>query len=136
MAIDINQIKLSYGRCLMGQGDKRKFFDFFYDRFLGSSPEISEKFSRTDFERQKEALQHGISMAILYAEKKDTVAEQILSGIKSTHSSAHMNIKPEHYQLWVDNLIIAVREFDNKFDDSVEKNWRELAQLTVDFMLS
>lgn len=136
MSIDIDQIKLSYGRCLVGQGKKEKFFDRFYELFLNSSPEISEKFSHTDFDRQKEALQHGISMAILYAEKRDTVAEQILSGIKMTHSANHLNIQPHHYDLWINCLIQAVREFDNRFDEQVEQNWRALAQLTVDYMLS
>ncbi len=135
MAIDINLIKLSYGRCLVS-GGKKKFFDRFYDLFLASHPQISEKFTSTDLAKQQEALQYAISMAILYAEKKDTIAGQILANVRRTHSPRYMDIRREHYVLWEQCLLQTIREYDAEFDDKVEQNWRELTQQIITYMLS
>lgn len=135
MAIDINTIKISYGRCLVS-GGKRKFFDRFYDLLLSSHPDIAGKFAHTDFDKQKEALQHAISMAILYVEKKDTIAEQILRNIRISHSPKYMNITAEHYALWAKTLLQVVKEYDAKCDDNIARNWRELTEETIRYMLS
>lgn len=136
MSVDIDEIKLSYGRCLLAHDKKVGFFDRFYEIFLGSDVGIKEKFANTDFERQTDALQHGLTMAIMYAERKDIAAEQILNGIRLSHDSSGLNIKKEHYDLWINALIQTVREYDSDCSPSVVENWRKLAQKTVDFMLT
>ena len=135
MPADINQVKMSYGRCLMASNKEKPFFDRFYELFLASDPAIKEKFAGTDFERQTEALQYGISMAIMYAERNDRNAENILNNIRQSHGPTGRDIRPEHYGHWIECLLQTVKEYDQKCDTDTLENWRQLAQGTVDYLL-
>lgn len=136
MSIDMNEIKLSYGRCLLANNKKQRFFDRFYEIFLASDPSIKDKFAHTDFERQAEALQHGLTMAMMYAERKDAAAEQILNSIRISHSPSNLNINREQYLLWIEALLQTVREYDSNCNEELLESWRLLAQKTVDYLLS
>ncbi len=47
-----------------------------------------------------------------------------LENIARTHVVNGYTITPEWYDHWLDSLILAVRYFDDKFDETVELAWR------------
>ena len=51
-------------------------------------------------------------------------------------SRAELDIKPELYDLWLDRLVQAVREFDPKFDPEIETAWRRVLRPGIEFMKS
>lgn len=135
MDSNIEDIKRSYGRSLVSHGSKKKFFVRFYEVFLASDPEIRSRFMQVNIAKQVDALRNGISMVILHAENKDKLAGDVLDGIRKTHSTENLNIKAEHYKFWEESLITVLKEYDAEFNDKLEKEWRELIQQTVDYML-
>ena len=57
-----------------------------------------------------------------------------LERLAQLHSRAELDIKPELYDLWLDRLLQAVREFDPLFDDDIDAAWRRLLQPGIDFL--
>ena len=58
-----------------------------------------------------------------------------LTRIARRHSRAALAIRPELYDLWLDCLIRAVREFDRSFSGETERAWRSVLR-GIEFMKS
>ena len=114
-------------------GSSRKFLGRFYEIFLASSPAVAARFADTNFATQTRALQTSFYMAMLASSRRGEAADY-LNRIAGYHSHSQMDIKPEYYDLWIDSLVAAVREFDPKFDDGVERVWREFLQPAIEYM--
>lgn len=99
-----------------------RFFERFYDNFLGLSDEVRGKFSETDMKRQIGMLQRSIYHLVNFYITKE--AGDYLRSIAYSHSRADHDVKPELYDLWLDAVIQTVRELDPEFDDQVELAWR------------
>ncbi|MBI2778537.1 MAG: globin [Gammaproteobacteria bacterium] len=132
MARNFTQAKTSLGRCINSGND---LFGKFYDIFLVSHPSISPRFANTDMSAQKALLKNGINLAIMYAEGNPIGASGI-SRIRDTHSATKMNIEPGQYSYWLDSFIKAVSETDPQFGPEIEKEWRELLQMTINHITS
>jgi hypothetical protein len=59
-----------------------------------------------------------------------------LERLAKLHSRAEMDIKPELYDLWLDQLVQAVKEFDLMFAPETETAWRHVLQPGIEFMKS
>ena len=59
-----------------------------------------------------------------------------LERLAKLHSRAELDIKPELYDLWLDRLVQAVKEFDPMFDMEIETAWRRTPQPGIEFMKS
>jgi len=135
MPIDFESVKKSYGRCMVTRQTKDAFFRTFYDKFLKSNSEIREKFKNTQFEKQITMLKNAISMAILYAEKKDELAWDVLTKIRHSHSRSKRDVKPEYYGYWLECLLDTLRECDPQFNVQLEAHWREMLKITIDYIV-
>lgn len=135
MPIDFESVKKSYGRCMITRQTKEVFFTTFYDKFLNSHDSIREMFRNTEFEKQTTMLKNAISMAILFAEKQDDLARDFLTKIRNSHSRARRDVKPEYYTLWLDSLMETFRECDPHFSVQLEASWREMLQVTIDYIV-
>jgi hemoglobin-like flavoprotein len=127
-----DQLMLSLGRILTNNPD---FLVQFYDVFLNSSPEIAEFFSKTDLDKQKQALSNGLSMIIMF-DNEDPMAIDVLSHIRKTHAKGGMNIRPELYKFWEESLMKVIKANDNRCDTELEKEWRRIIHQAVDFISS
>jgi len=114
-----NRVMQSYGRCCANQN----FFDTFYQHFLASSPAIREKFVSTDMPAQKHLLRVGILNLILYARG---MSDTKLRALGQSHSREGFDIRPELYDLWVESLLLAVRQHDPQVDVEDLAAWREV----------
>ena len=120
----------SLERC-MQDGD---FLYRFYDLFLGSSDVVAKKFEHTDFLKQTRLL--GKSLYVMMVPSDDPELALRLERLARRHSRADLDIKPELYDLWLEKLVQAAREFDPMFDAETETAWRGVLQPGIEYMKS
>ena len=111
------------------------FVEKFYSIFLDADPRIRPLFKKTDFERQKGLLLHGMFVLLQYAEGK-AVGEMAIDRLGELHSRKRMNIMPDMYPIWVDCLMKALAEKDPKFSPALEAKWRGALQKGIDVMMT
>jgi len=114
---------------------KDKFFQHFYQHFLTSHPVIASLFEQTVFDKQITMLKNAISMSILYAEKQDELAKDVLTKIRNSHSRRKLDIKPEYYSLWLTSLIETLRACDSQFNAQLEQQWRDMMKISIDYII-
>lgn len=114
-----NRVMQSYGRCCASPS----FFDTFYQHFLASSPAIREKFVKTDMTAQKHLLRAGILNLVLYARG---MSDTKLRALGQSHSREGFDIRPELYDLWLDSLLLAVKQHDPEANGEDLAAWREV----------
>ncbi len=114
-----NRVMQSYGRCCASPS----FFDTFYQHFLASSPAIRDKFTKTNMVAQKQLLRAGILNLVLYARG---MSDTKLRALGQSHSREGLDIRPELYDLWLDSLLLAVKEHDKDADSDILAAWREV----------
>ena len=99
--------------------DSEDFIPSFYERFVGSSEEIREKFRLTDFEVQNRMLLKSLRLvAGVTAGEPEALRE--LRARAETHDRRHLDIEPRLYRQWQTAIIETARKFDEKWDDDVE----------------
>lgn len=106
----------------------------FYDIFLKSHPDIAPHFVNTDFTAQKHLLQHGINLAIMYAEGKSFGTSGI-KRIRKSHSKSGMDIEPRLYPYWKASFLKAISETDPKYDKQIHNAWDSVLQKTIDYII-
>lgn len=109
----------SFERCLAKPG----FLPRFYELFLAASPDIREKFKNTDFKRQIHILKkslYALTLATLGTEEARTEIERL----GRLHGRAGLAVERSMYDLWLDCLLRAVREYDIGWTPETERTWR------------
>ena len=127
---DIELFNDSLERCSANADFLRRF----YTLFLASSGEVAKKFERTDFRKQTRLLRTSLYIMMLSSDGAELGAH--LERLAKLHSRAGLDIKPELYDLWLDRLVQAVREFDPMVDVEIETAWRRVLQPGIDYMKS
>jgi len=112
------------------------FLESFYKHFLDSSPKVKQKFSGTDFVRQKRALRASLYLMPLAAGDKANGPGRYLKDLAARHSQAELNIGAEFYDLWLDSLLAVVKRRDPKFSPEVEKAWEDVMMVGISYLLS
>jgi hemoglobin-like flavoprotein len=121
----------SLTRCLAAPA----FLEGFYDRFVGSSEEVREKFRGVDLKRQIRMLQDSLYVsAVAVQGEEGSPARGALPFLAARHSRHDLDIRPELYDLWIDCLIETARAHDPQFGPEVESAWRETLTLVADYM--
>jgi hemoglobin-like flavoprotein len=110
------------------------FLRRFYTLFLASSDTVAKKFEHTDLRRQARLLKTSLYILMLASGESERIVH--LERLAKLHSRAELDIKPELYDLWLDRLVQAVKEFDPMFDPETETAWRHMLQPGTEFMKS
>jgi hemoglobin-like flavoprotein len=126
METSFDQVVGSYHRARQSG----QLFDTFYDRFLAKAPEIPPMFARTDFPHQKLMLRESILEMLVFAQSGSGRAE--IERLAERHHQ--LNVKPAHYELWLDSLCEALAENDPQFNPALEKLWRDAMRKGIDAM--
>lgn len=124
-----DDVVASYHRCRQSGA----FFDSLYELFLGKSPEIAAKFVRTDFARQKLMLKQSLLEMLNHYCGVETVRQEI-ERLGSFHR--RIEVRPEHYELWLDSLCEAVAKHDPEYRAELGELWREAMRPGIALMLS
>jgi hemoglobin-like flavoprotein len=108
------------------------FLRRFYTLFLASSPTVAKKFEHTDLRKQERMLKASLYIMMTASGERTVHLERLAE----LHSRAGADIKPELYDLWLDRLVQAVKEFDPMFNPETETAWRRVLQLGIEVMKS
>ncbi len=128
---DLRAVNGSLGRCLA----TRTFFVRFYENLFARSPVIAKKFEHVDMNRQKEVVQHGLLLMLMYARGSGT-ATHALERVAEVHGRKRVNVDPSLYRIWLDALCMTVRERDPECDPAMEKAWRRAMQVGIDYFIA
>ena len=97
---------------------------------------MREKFTTTDFEKQKRAL-HGSFQLMLRAARQDAEGPlDYLETLAQRHGSSQLAIGAEFYDLWLDSLLAAVRACDPACAPDVEAAWEQVMGIGIKYLCS
>ena len=112
---------------------RRRFLDRFYSLFIGASDEVRQKFAHTSMARQKQMLATSLyQMTSAIGGTGHALAA--LEGIAQIHSKKRHDIRPELYDLWLECLLQAVRDFDPQCSAETERAWRAVMGYGIEFL--
>ena len=121
----------SLKRCLGAPG----FLVEFYERFVGSSDEVREKFRGVDLKRQARVLEDSLYVvAVAVQGEEGSLARGDLPRLAERHSRRDLDIRPELYDLWAQCLVETAGEHDPLWSDDVAAAWRETLAVGVEYM--
>jgi len=109
-----------------------EFVARFYELFIGKSPRIARHFAGTDMSGQIEMLARSLHEMVEFSTTR--VASERLRQVALRHSRRDRDISPDLYEEWLDSLLVAVREFDDRFNDEVELAWRVVLTPGIAYM--
>jgi hemoglobin-like flavoprotein len=112
----------------------RKYLHDFYDRFLSISDDIRDKFRNTDFEHQNRMLLRSLRLAAHAAAGHPEALREIRERAV-THDRHHLHIEPSLYDHWRSALIETSRQFDDQWDEDIEKAWHTILGHVINLMI-
>ncbi|MCA9604630.1 MAG: globin [Myxococcales bacterium] len=127
---ELQRFEDSMHRCL----EHPTFLRRFYDRFIGSSPEVAEKFANTNLDRQAQMLEDSLRL-VLKAAVGVEAGRDHLAQIAELHSRRSLGIGAHLYQFWLDSLVSVASETDAEWDESLDDVWRAALQPCIDRMI-
>jgi|GEM_PF-4974621 len=105
-------------------------FGTFYRLFLSKSPEIPPMFARTEFPHQILMLRESLLEMLMFSQSESGGAA--IEHLAERHRS--LNVKPRHYELWLDALCEALAQHDPEFSVELEQMWRHAMQKRIKLM--
>ncbi|NOZ51737.1 MAG: globin [Gammaproteobacteria bacterium] len=112
--------------------NKQSFFDAFYGNFINASPEVAKLFGNTGMAHQAKMMEKSFyGLFVFYATQN---ANDYLEKIAFQHSFHNLDIKPELFDLWLENLIKTVEDFDPQCSDEVTLSWRVVLSPGITYM--
>lgn len=128
---DLEKFDDSLARCYA----QPRFLERFYEIFLEASPEAREKFAGTDLAQQRRMLKASLVLMMLSTGGK---AEGMvhMERIGTVHGKGGHDIPAHLYDIWLECLIKAVREFDPQADDELIAVWKRVLEPGIAFMKS
>ncbi len=129
-ARDIELFNDSLERCSAKPG----FLTRFYGLFMASSETVARKFEHTDLRKQARMLKSSLYIMMLASNESERAVH--LEKLAKHHGRAGLAIAPQLYDVWLDQLMVAVEEFDPRFDLQTGAAWRRVLQPSIEFMKS
>jgi hemoglobin-like flavoprotein len=127
---DVELFNDSLERCSASPDFLRRF----YALFLASSDDVARKFEHTDMRKQARLLKASLYIMMLASGQAERHVH--LERLAEQHSRRGLDIKPELYDLWLEQLLKAVGEFDPLYDTQTETAWRRVLEPGIAFMKS
>jgi len=128
----VTTFRASHQRALGDGSYNVDFIQHFYDIFIARSDEVRELFSHTDMSRQKTMLHDSLEFMVDFFVARETNPQ--IEHIAKVHGPSGKNIRPDLYDLWLESLVEAVREFDPEFSKSTEIAWRLVLSPGIAYM--
>ena len=116
-------------------GEPRQMTEFltrFYELFIGQSPEIADRFAGTDMPRQMEMLAQSLHEMVEFSTTR--VASERFRAVAMRHSRKERDVPPRLYHAWLESLLAAVREYDDRYTDEVDLAWRVVLAPGIAYM--
>ena len=126
--------KERFRRSLERCTESEDFIPSFYDRFLGHSEEIQDRFKETDFTKQNQMLLRSLMLAAGATEGEPESLREMRERAE-THDRHHLNIEPRLYDVWLDSVIATAADFDPVWNDAIEEAWRTILGHVINHMI-
>jgi hypothetical protein len=112
---------LSYGRCCLREG----FFDTLCDTFVAKSKGTARALHRPDTHQLKRTSETMLAFLMMF-HRNESLATLGLLQVARTHGAGGDGVVPPHlYPVWVDSLVEAVRQHDQRFSHELGEAWRK-----------
>jgi len=122
----------SFERVKKKNKNGQSFFAAFYTNFINASPKVAEQFSATALDHQAKMMEKSFySLFVFYATQN---ANDYLEKIAFQHSGHDLGVQPELFDLWLENLIKTVEDFDVDCTDEVILSWRVVLSPGITYM--
>lgn len=109
----------SFERCTANPG----FLMRFYELFLDSSPQVKKAFNNTDLKQQTRIVKKSLyTLTMAMVGTKESLEE--LERLGHAHGRGGLRIEPGMYDLWLNCLLQAVKDYDKGWTPEVENSWR------------
>ncbi len=105
------KVKDSYQRCLLSNGN---FIAHFYENLFNVLPEVQSMFS--GHKDQHRMLQNAV-LLLLESDGNRNFLEHIL------RSPKHSGLQPQHYEVFIAQLIQTAADHDEKWNEDLRKAW-------------
>ena len=129
----VHAFRASLKRCL----STPDFLRSFYDLFMSHSDEIRAKFRQTDFTQQTRVLADSLyAMAVVAQGEPESPTWAEIDRLGQRHARDQLDIRPEHYDVWLDCLVKAARQYDEQFTPELERAWRDTLSAGIERMRS
>ena len=114
--------------------DTERFYALFYEHFFSVSEDISKAFANTDMPRQHEMLHDSLINMISFSENKK--ASRYFQKMAITHGKMGVGVRIALFDVWLDCLLMTVKDLDQQYDDQVDLAWRIVLAPGMVFMKS
>lgn len=125
---------LSYWRATQRTLEGVPFLNAFYSNFLATSPEVSEKFSETNFD----TLMRMLSISLVHVAQYSSARrpDALLKVLAERHSQKDLDIRPDLYGHWMEASLETVKTYDPQYEDVTGEAWRRVLGPGVNYMKS
>lgn len=123
----VDRVRSSLDRCCTD----KTFFQRFYARFLLTSDEVRQRFQGVDMRRQESVLRASLYLVLRAASGLEEGLDH-LADIGRSHSRKGYDIRPPHYEHWLESLLRVVRETDREYDDEIGRAWEAVLRPCID----
>lgn len=118
-SLPVTTVRSSFRRCC----DREDFIDTFYHLLACAAPETAPMFAETDMKTQDTLVRSGIGHLIDFAAGVVGMSSKIRElGVK--HNRLNIDVEPRLYASWLNALMEAISECDERFDEHLEGAWR------------
>ncbi|MEE8320931.1 MAG: globin [Gammaproteobacteria bacterium] len=114
--------------------DSSRFYTRFYQLLIATDPQIEKLFATTDMDRQIKMLMQSMTYVMSFSATLKPGSE--MRKIAKMHGKGKLGLPAKYYDIWLDCMIVAVREFDPKFDKYIETAWRVMMAPGIAYMKS
>ncbi len=111
----------SFEYCLANEG----FLPRFYELLMESSPEVREKLRNTDIQRQAKILKKSLYFLTMVSVGTNDAHDELIR-IGKSHGAQGLKIPAYMYDIWLDCLLQAVKEFHTVWHPVIERSWRKM----------
>jgi hypothetical protein len=122
----------SYERVKNISIDGKSFFAAFYEHFMALSPTARKHFSKIDMSQQIKMMEKSFyGLFIFYATKN---ANDYLEKVARQHSHSDLAISQMLFDVWMDALILTVKEYDSLYSNDISLSWRVVLSPGIAYM--
>src|SRR5688500_18592300 len=103
---------------------ERRFADRFYEQLFAADRRVPRLFAGTDLARQRELLEHGISMLLAHR-RGSALGEMAMRRLARMHGPSGLRIDHDLYAIWLRVFLDVAGEVDPEWTPELAASWHD-----------